>query len=59
MTASTMAARRREPGEIVMVSLVTAVLLSLLNAYFKPMLRWGATNAITVASQSCYEKRRG
>jgi hypothetical protein len=33
-----------------MVSLVTAVLLSLLNAYFKPMLAVGATNAITAAS---------
>jgi hypothetical protein len=37
--ANTMAARKREPGEIVTVSLVTAVLLSLLNTYFKPMLR--------------------
>jgi len=36
--ANTMAARKREPGEIVTVSLVTAVLLSLLNTYFKPTL---------------------
>jgi len=39
MMASTMAARKREPGETAMVSPVTAVLLSRLNAYFKPMLR--------------------
>jgi len=39
MMASTMAARKREPGEIVMVSPVMAVLLSLLNAYSKPMFR--------------------
>src|ERR1035437_3631405 len=37
--ANTMAARKRGPGEIVTVSLVTAVLLSLLSAYFRPILR--------------------
>jgi hypothetical protein len=41
-----MAARRREPGEIVMVSSVTAVLLSLLNAYSKPMLRCGRSGSL-------------
>src|SRR5216684_1741870 len=39
MMANAIAARKREPGEIVMVSLATAVLPILLDAYSKPMGR--------------------
>ncbi len=50
--ASLKAARKRGPGEIVMVLSVTAVLPSLLSAYFKLILVVGASNAITIAPQS-------
>ena len=51
MMAKTMAARKCEPGEIVMVSF-TALLLSLLDAYFKPMLRCRHVKHIMEPSES-------